>query len=120
MHELLFRHQQELSDLDLTHLALTARPGGLPVFVRPWNVPPTPAASATTSTAASAAAVRGTPTFFINGCRYPRPGGRAFSSGRTHGSRLRCDRLWPWCWGDRRHIIVVQASRLLPACLSAC
>jgi protein-disulfide isomerase len=69
MHELLYRHQQELAGLDLTHLAL-----GLGLEVYRFESDLQSAASARHIRADFAgglqSGVKGTPTFFVNGCRY--------------------------------------------------
>lgn len=69
MHELLYQHQEELAEIDLTHLALRL---GLEVYQFE-----TDAESAATTrrirtdyAGAVRSGVTATPTFFINGCRY--------------------------------------------------
>jgi protein-disulfide isomerase len=72
MHEALFRHQRELVDLDLTHLAL-----GVGVELYAFQRDLESAASARRVRAdydgGVRSGVRGTPTFFINGRRYSGP-----------------------------------------------
>jgi len=69
MHDLLFRNQQRLGDVDFTHLALQL---GLEVyrfqsdFERLSHV----RRIRDDVDAGTASGVRGTPTFFINGCKY--------------------------------------------------
>lgn len=69
MHDLLFRNQQRLGEVDFTHLALQL---GLEVyrfqsdFERASHV----RRIREDLDAGGASGVRGTPTFFVNGCRY--------------------------------------------------
>ena len=69
MHEQLFRHQKELADLDLTHLALNL---GLEVYRFDTDMQNPAHARRIREDVAGGlrSAVEGTPTFFINGCRY--------------------------------------------------
>jgi protein-disulfide isomerase len=69
MHESLFAHQQELADLDLTHLALLL---GLDVyrFQRDSESRTFPKRVREHYDGGVASGVDRTPTFFINGCRY--------------------------------------------------
>ena len=72
MHDLLYQHQQELADLDLTHLALGL---GLEVYRFESDLQSAAAARRIRADFASGleSGVTGTPTFFINGCRYDGP-----------------------------------------------
>lgn len=72
MHEALFAHQQELADLDLTHLALQL---GLDVyrFARDTESRSFPRHVQEDYDGGVASGVRRTPTFFINGRRYDGP-----------------------------------------------
>jgi protein-disulfide isomerase len=72
MHDLLYQHQQELADLDLTHLALGL---GLEVYRFESDLQSASAARHIRADLAGAlqSGVKGTPTFFINGCRYDGP-----------------------------------------------
>jgi len=69
MHDLLFGHQQELDFPDLTHLALQL---GLEVYRFQADLErPSHVSRIRENTAGGArSGVRGTPTFFINGCLY--------------------------------------------------
>ncbi len=69
MHEALFRHQRELADLDLTHLALTL---GLEVYQFQSDLESPAVARRVRNDYETAvlSGVKGTPTFFINGRRY--------------------------------------------------
>jgi len=69
MHDLLYRHQQELADLDLTHQALRL---GLEVYRFESDLQGAAAARRIRDDFAGGlrSGVKGTPTFFINGCRY--------------------------------------------------
>jgi protein-disulfide isomerase len=72
MHELLYQHQQELAGLDLTHLALGL---GLEVYRFESDLQSAAAARRIRTDMAGGlqSGVKGTPTFFINGCRYDGP-----------------------------------------------
>jgi protein-disulfide isomerase len=72
MHELLYRHRQELADLDLTHLALGL---GLEVYRFESDMQGAAAARHIRADFAGGleSGVKGTPTFFINGCRHDGP-----------------------------------------------
>lgn len=72
MHEALFRHQKELIDLDLTHLALRI---GLEVyqFQRDSESEISVRRIRSDYDGGVQSGVRGTPTFFINGRRYTGP-----------------------------------------------
>jgi protein-disulfide isomerase len=72
MHEALFRHQKELVDLDLTHLALRI---GLEVYQFQRDSESAIAARRIRDDydGGVQSGVRGTPTFFINGRRYTGP-----------------------------------------------
>ena len=72
MHELLFRHQQELGSVDLTHLALQL---GLEVYQFESDLEAEPHLRRIREdfSSGSGSGVRGTPTFFLNGCRYNGP-----------------------------------------------
>jgi protein-disulfide isomerase len=69
MHEKLFSHQQQLAELDLTHLALLM---GLDVyrFQRDSESRTFPRRVREHYDGGLASGVKNTPTFFINGCRY--------------------------------------------------
>jgi protein-disulfide isomerase len=69
MHDLLFRHQQELETLDLTHLALQL---GLEIyrFQSALELDPVLRHIREDFVSARQSGVDGTPAFFINGCRY--------------------------------------------------
>jgi protein-disulfide isomerase len=69
MHDLLFEHQAELAEMDLTHLALQA---GLEVYRFEADLSSQRHARKVRRDYDSgvASGVRGTPTFFINGRRY--------------------------------------------------
>ena len=69
MHDLLFRNQQKLVDLDLTHLALQL---GLEIYRFQADYERTAHVRRIQEDVDSGtrSGVRGTPTFFINGCRY--------------------------------------------------
>jgi protein-disulfide isomerase len=69
MHEELFRHQRELAELDLTHLALLI---GLEVYRFQSDLESEASAARVRSdyTGGVLSGVKGTPTFFINGRRY--------------------------------------------------
>jgi protein-disulfide isomerase len=69
MHTALFKNQQRLADLDLTHLALTL---GLDVykFQRDLDSAAFPRKVRSHFDSGVASGVKGTPTFFINGRRY--------------------------------------------------
>jgi protein-disulfide isomerase len=69
MHETLFAHQHKLAELDLTHLALLL---GLDVyrFQRDSESRTFPKRVREHYDSGVASGVTGTPTFFINGCRY--------------------------------------------------
>ena len=69
MHDLLFRNQKRLADLDITHLALQL---GLEVYKFQADFERTSHVRRIREDldAGAASGVRGTPTFFINGCRY--------------------------------------------------
>ena len=71
MHESLFRHQSELAELDLTHLALRV---GLEVygFQRAAESDVRARKVRSDYEGGVRSGVRGTPTFFINGRRYAR------------------------------------------------
>jgi protein-disulfide isomerase len=69
MHTALFKNQHRLADLDLTHLALSL---GLDIYSFQRDVE---SAASSRKVRANyddglASGVKGTPTFFINGCRY--------------------------------------------------
>jgi protein-disulfide isomerase len=72
MHEALFRHQRELIDVDLTHLALRI---GVELYGFQRDLESAASARRVRSDydGGVQSGVRGTPTFFINGCRYPGP-----------------------------------------------
>jgi protein-disulfide isomerase len=72
MHDLLYRHQQELADLDLTHQALRL---GLEVYRFESDLQGAAAARHIRADFAGGlqSGVKRTPTFFINGCRYDGP-----------------------------------------------
>ncbi|MGH7179851.1 MAG: DsbA family protein [Tepidisphaeraceae bacterium] len=69
MHEVLFRHQKELADLDLSHLALRV---GLEIYRFQRDVETEAVIRRIQSDHASGgrSGVTGTPTFFVNGWRY--------------------------------------------------
>ena len=69
MHDLLFKNQKRLADLDLTHLALRL---GLEIyrFQTDYERPSHLRRIAEDLDSGAASGVKGTPTFFINGCRY--------------------------------------------------
>jgi protein-disulfide isomerase len=69
MHDLLFRNQHRLADLDLTHLALQL---GLDIyrFQADYERVSHVRRIADDVDSGTNSGVRGTPTFFINGCRY--------------------------------------------------
>jgi protein-disulfide isomerase len=69
MHDSLFRNQQKLADLDLTHLALQL---GLEIyrFQTDYERASHLRRIQEDVESGSRSGVRGTPTFFINGCRY--------------------------------------------------
>lgn len=69
MHELLYKHQKELADLDLTHLALQI---GLEVYKFQADLERSAFAHRIREDFAGGlrSGVNGTPTFFINGCRH--------------------------------------------------
>ena len=69
MHDLLFTHQKELGSLDLTHLALQL---GLEVYRFQTDLEREASARRirVDFSSGSESGVRGTPTFFMNGCRY--------------------------------------------------
>jgi NhaA family Na+:H+ antiporter len=69
MHDLLFGNQQKLADLDLTHLALQL---GLEIygFQTDYERASHIRRIAEDMETGTQSGVRGTPTFFINGCRY--------------------------------------------------
>jgi protein-disulfide isomerase len=69
MHTALYKHQANLIDLDLTHLALSI---GLDVyrFTRDIDTPAVLARVAADFDAATAAGLNGTPAFFVNGIRH--------------------------------------------------
>ncbi len=72
MHEALFKHQQELVDVDLTHLALLL---GLDVykFQQDLDSPTSRRRVRDNYDDAVRSGVTRTPTFFINGCRHDGP-----------------------------------------------
>ena len=72
MHDLLFAHQQELESLDLTHLALRL---GLEVYRFQADLERDSHLRRIREDFAGGtrSGVKGTPTFFINGCRYRGP-----------------------------------------------
>lgn len=72
MHDLLFGHQKELESLDLTHLALQL---GLEVYRFDADLERAANVRRIREDLASGAesGVQGTPTFFINSCRYTGP-----------------------------------------------
>ena len=69
MHDQLFRHQKELADMDFTHLALGL---GLEVYRFQSNLERESHLRKIQDDLAGGqrSGVKGTPTFFINGCRY--------------------------------------------------
>ena len=69
MHDLLFRNQKRLADLDITHLALQL---GLEVykFQADFERPSHLKRIREDVESGTESGVKGTPTFFINGCRY--------------------------------------------------
>jgi protein-disulfide isomerase len=69
MHDLLFRNQERLAELDLTHLALQL---GLEIyrFQADYERAAHVRRIADDVESGGQSGVRGTPTFFINGCRY--------------------------------------------------
>jgi protein-disulfide isomerase len=69
MHDQLFANQKELTSLDLTHLALTM---GMEVyrFETALEADGNLRRIREDSLSATESGVKGTPTFFINGCRY--------------------------------------------------
>jgi len=69
MHELLYRHQKDLADLDLTHLALQL---GLEVYKFQADLERSSFTNRIREDFAGGlrSGVQGTPTFFINGCRH--------------------------------------------------
>ena len=69
MHDLLFAHQKELGSLDLTHLALQL---GLEIYRFQSDLEREPSLRRIRQdfSSGSESGVRGTPTFFLNGCRY--------------------------------------------------
>src|SRR6266404_1467996 len=69
MHDLLFRNQRRLADLDLTHLALQL---GLEIyrFQADYERAAHLRRIKEDTEGGANSGVRGTPTFFVNGCRY--------------------------------------------------
>jgi protein-disulfide isomerase len=69
MHDLLFRNQKRLADLDITHLALQL---GLEVYKFQADLERPSFVQRIREDVASGteSGVKGTPTFFLNGCRY--------------------------------------------------
>ena len=69
MHDVLFANQKRLADLDMTHLALSA---GLEVYRFQADFERASHVNRIREDVESAtkSGVKGTPTFFINGCRY--------------------------------------------------
>jgi protein-disulfide isomerase len=69
MHDLLYRNQKRLADLDITHLALQL---GLEVykFQADFERPSHLKRIREDVDSGTESGVKGTPTFFINGCRY--------------------------------------------------
>jgi protein-disulfide isomerase len=72
MHESLFRHQKELATLDLTHLALRL---GFDVYAFERDMGSETRARRVRRhyDGGAQSGVQGTPTFFLNGCRYRGP-----------------------------------------------
>lgn len=72
MHETLFKNQQNLADIDLTHMAINL---GLEVYRFHMDIVSAPVMRRVAADVASGtrSGVTGTPTFFINGRRYLGP-----------------------------------------------
>lgn len=72
MHDQLFAHQKDLGDVDLTHLALSA---GLEIYRFQASLEREQHLRKIQDDFAGAtrSGVKGTPTFFVNGCRYKGP-----------------------------------------------
>jgi protein-disulfide isomerase len=87
MHEMLFRHQRELADADLTHLALRV---GLEVyrFQQDIESPAHARRIRDDFDGGLRSGVHGTPTFFINGCRYKGPHELEALVGAIEGTRI--------------------------------